>query len=52
MTGAYANGVRRPELTPEYYYENFVKRWAYEFKVQIIGGCCGIYSDHIQYLHD
>lgn len=53
--GAYANGFLTAangsgeyrDLTPEEYYENFVLNWL-ESGATIVGGCCGIFPEHIQ----
>ena len=40
----------RQDLTPSEYYERYVKQWTKNETVKIIGGCCGIFPEHIKYL--
>ena len=56
MIGAYANGFLtatsgqgeyRHDLTPEQYYDKFVQQWI-ESGATIVGGCCGVFPEHIQ----
>lgn len=42
--------AERDDLSPQQYYEDFVKLWVNEYQVKIIGGCCGITPEHIQYI--
>jgi len=42
----------RNDLTPNEYYENYVKTWIEECGATVIGGCCGIFPEHIKYAHD
>lgn len=40
----------RDDLSPKEYFDNFVKLWVNELGVQMIGGCCGITPEHIQFI--
>ena len=40
----------RKDLTPSEYYERYVKEWTKNDTVKIVGGCCGIFPEHIKYL--
>lgn len=40
----------RDDLSPNDYFEKFVRVWVKDFGVQIVGGCCGITPQHIAYL--
>ena len=40
----------RHDLTPSEYYKRYVKKWTTNETVRIVGGCCGIFPEHIQYL--
>ena len=42
----------RKDLVPKEYYDKFVSTWINEYNVQLVGGCCGISPEHIQYLSD
>merc|ERR1712129_404459 len=65
--GVYANGYEyiadnwslethehtktRKVLTPEYYYNTFVKTWLNKYPfIGMIGGCCCMLPDHIRYI--
>lgn len=61
--GGYGNGVDktkpatmtryyRNDLSPPMYYETYVKNWIEESGATVIGGCCGIFPEHIKYAHD
>eukprot|EP01084_Bolivina_argentea_P309106 534629_1 len=40
----------RDILTPKYYYEMFVKKWLKKYSfIGMIGGCCHVFPEHIQY---
>ena len=40
----------RQDLTPFEYYERYAKQWTKNETVKIVGGCCGIFPEHIKYL--
>lgn len=40
----------RNDLDEKQYWNDFVRQWINEFKVQLIGGCCGITPEHIGYI--
>jgi len=40
----------RQDLTPFEYFERYAKQWAKNETVKIVGGCCGIFPEHIKYL--
>ena len=40
----------RKDLSPEDYFNRFVRVWIDELGVQMIGGCCGITPEHISYI--
>ena len=40
----------RQDLTPFEYFERYAKQWAKKETVKIVGGCCGIFPEHIKYL--
>jgi methionine synthase I (cobalamin-dependent) len=42
----------RNDLDPGRYYSEFVKVWVQDFNVQLIGGCCGITPEHINFLRE
>jgi S-methylmethionine-dependent homocysteine/selenocysteine methylase len=42
----------RTDLVPKEYYDTFVSTWINEHNVQLVGGCCGITPEHIQYLNE
>ena len=42
----------RDDLSPKQYYQEFASVWKSRFGVQLIGGCCGMTPEHIQYLHE
>jgi len=61
--GGYGNGVDkekpatitrhyRNDLLPVDYYEAYVKVWIEECGATVVGGCCGIFPEHIKYAHD
>lgn len=61
--GGYGNGVDktkpaemtryyRNDLLPADYYEKYVKTWIEECGATVVGGCCGIFPEHIKYAHD
>mmetsp|Transcript_379 Transcript_379/g.661 ORF Transcript_379/g.661 Transcript_379/m.661 type:complete len:372 (-) Transcript_379:1172-2287(-) len=40
----------REDLSPKEYFDNFVNVWVNELGVRMIGGCCGITPEHIQFI--
>jgi len=40
----------RDDLSPQDYFDRFVKSWVDDFGVQMVGGCCGFTPAHISYL--
>ena len=40
----------RSDLTPDEYYNKFVSKWVTQYNTQLVGGCCGIAPEHIEYL--
>ena len=40
----------RNDLNEERYWKDFVEVWVNKFGVRIVGGCCGITPEHIQYI--
>lgn len=40
----------RQDLTPFEYFERYAKQWTKNETVKIVGGCCGIFPEHIKYL--
>lgn len=42
----------RNDLSEERYWNDFIKIWIEQLNVQVVGGCCGITPEHIQYIHD
>ena len=42
----------RTDLSPENYWEDHVSTWIQKYKLQIIGGCCGITPQHISFIKE
>lgn len=42
----------RKDLDVEKYWEHFISKWISVFNVQLVGGCCGWYPEHIAFLRD
>lgn len=42
----------RTDMVPKEYYDTFVSTWINEYNIQLVGGCCGITPEHIQYLNE
>ena len=40
----------RDDLSPKLYFNDFVQVWVNELGIQMIGGCCGITPEHIQFI--
>jgi methionine synthase I (cobalamin-dependent) len=40
----------REDLSPNVYFDQFVNIWVNDLEVQVIGGCCGITPEHIQFI--
>lgn len=40
----------RDDLSPKVYFNDFVNVWVNDLGVQLIGGCCGITPEHIQFI--
>eukprot|EP00934_Nitzschia_sp_Nitz4_P001770 Nitzschia sp. Nitz4//scaffold8_size234185//150466//151828//NITZ4_001274-RA/size234185-augustus-gene-0.246-mRNA-1//1//CDS//3329559857//1770//frame0 len=40
----------RPDLDPPDYWKRFVQPWIQTYGVRMVGGCCGIAPEHIQYI--
>ena len=40
----------RDDLSPKVYFNDFVNVWVNELGLQLIGGCCGITPEHIQFI--
>lgn len=40
----------RDDMNEEKYWKDFVQIWINKFGVRIVGGCCGITPEHIQYI--
>ena len=40
----------RDDLSPKVYFNDFVNVWVNELGVQLIGGCCGITPEHMQFI--
>mmetsp|Transcript_8062 Transcript_8062/g.19835 ORF Transcript_8062/g.19835 Transcript_8062/m.19835 type:complete len:242 (-) Transcript_8062:2397-3122(-) len=40
----------RDDLNEEIYWKDFVEVWINKFGVRVVGGCCGITPEHIQYI--
>jgi S-methylmethionine-dependent homocysteine/selenocysteine methylase len=42
----------RGDLEPREYWDGFVSKWIAELGVSLVGGCCGVFPEHIRYIHD
>lgn len=42
----------RKDVNEETYWKEFVEIWINKFGVRVIGGCCGITPEHIQYIRE
>ena len=40
----------RHDLTPSEYYETYVRKWVENENAEIVGGCCGIFPEHIEHI--
>ena len=40
----------RHDLTPEEYFDKYARKWIDNDQASIVGGCCGIFPEHIQYI--
>ena len=40
----------RRDLTPLEYYDKYVRKWVDTYKIEIVGGCCGIFPEHIAHI--
>ena len=37
----------RHDLTPSEYHESYVRKWVENDRAKLIGGCCGVFPEHI-----
>ena len=40
----------RHELTPEEYFEGHARKWIENDQASIVGGCCGIFPEHMLHI--
>ena len=40
----------RHDLNPEEYFNKYARKWIDNDRASIVGGCCGIFPEHIEYI--
>ena len=40
----------RHDLNPEEYFDKYARKWINDDQASIVGGCCGIFPEHIEYI--
>ena len=40
----------RHDLTPIEYFDEHISKWVENDQASIVGGCCGIFPEHIKYM--